>query len=359
MRVSVFLPYYNDEVFLKDCIESILNQSFEDFELILFNHSSTDNSREIAHSYKDSRIIHIDGEKNYGAGTGLNLINSLKYIKGDYVKLFCADDVMYPNCLQDLVAYMDENSNVDFAFGDVDCLDKNGTPLNFGGFKDIPSFSLKNTEIDCLRILFKLDILFPFSGFFIKTDILKKVRIDTTLMVLFDVSLWISILIKGYKIGYLNKYIAGYRIHDEQLCCKKNANLNSWRVNFEASKIHELFYQIDSLDMLKKLFPKNPYINKIDILTKEDVKFIIAFESLTSRVHSGYARTTGYSYFYECFNDKDRHEYINKRFGFDIENFREIYSKGHTSNFQYAKNLTLTQLAYLFLKKLFLKITLK
>ena len=71
MKVSVLIPYYNDREFLRQSIESVLNQTYKDFELILVNHATTDDCREIAHSYNDDRIIHLDMDKNYGAGTGL------------------------------------------------------------------------------------------------------------------------------------------------------------------------------------------------------------------------------------------------------------------------------------------------
>ena len=60
--VSVFLPYYNDAEYLPIAIESVLNQTYQNFELILCNHATTDNCREIAHSYKDSRIAEVDGK---------------------------------------------------------------------------------------------------------------------------------------------------------------------------------------------------------------------------------------------------------------------------------------------------------
>ena len=70
--VTVCIGYYNDEKYLGQCIDSILCQSFSNFELILFNHASTDGSYKIAHSYNDSRIVHIDAPKNLGAGASYN-----------------------------------------------------------------------------------------------------------------------------------------------------------------------------------------------------------------------------------------------------------------------------------------------
>lgn len=68
--VSVFLPYYNDEKFLEYSIKSVLEQSYENFELILLNHASTDSSYNIAHSFQDFRIKHVDMSINLGAGGG-------------------------------------------------------------------------------------------------------------------------------------------------------------------------------------------------------------------------------------------------------------------------------------------------
>ncbi len=66
--VSVFIPYYNDSKYLRKAIDSIFAQTYKNFELILLNHASSDGSRDIAHSYHDKRIKHIDMPKNYGAG---------------------------------------------------------------------------------------------------------------------------------------------------------------------------------------------------------------------------------------------------------------------------------------------------
>lgn len=116
--ISVFIPYYNDEKFLKESIESVLNQTYENFELILLNHNSQDSSREIAHSYNDKRIKHIDMPYNLGlGGSGLLTIEFLKVAQGKYTKPFCADDIMLPDCLEKLVNYMENNPDKDFAFG--------------------------------------------------------------------------------------------------------------------------------------------------------------------------------------------------------------------------------------------------
>ena len=111
--VSVFIPYYNDRSFLKDSIESVLHQTYQNFELILLNHASTDGSKEFVHSYKDERIKHIDIDKNLGAGSGILMLEFLKLAKGKYTKQYCADDIMNANCIEVLVNYLEDNPNKD------------------------------------------------------------------------------------------------------------------------------------------------------------------------------------------------------------------------------------------------------
>lgn len=357
MTVSVIIPYYNDRVFLAQAIESVLSQTYQDFELILVNHATTDDCREIAHSYKDLRIKHVDMEKNYGAGTGLILIECLKQAKGKYIKLFCADDVMYPNCLMDMINYMESHPQIDFAFGDVEFVDKNNKSLNKSWFKNRYKFSMKNTEIDCLKIYFEGYSFLPYIGSFAKREIFETININKSLIMYFDVSLWASLLIKGYKIGYFNKYIAGYRIHENQMSSSKSKNLIFQRSKFEASKFIELFFQIEDVNILKKMFKHNQWLKNIQNLTKEDLKFIIAFEMLI--LPSIYQRIVGYSYIYNLIENETTGKYIEKKFNFGIKEFREIYSKGYDSNFSKAQNLKLSQVAYIFFKKLFFKVSLK
>ena len=80
--VSVFVPYYNDRAFLAQCIESILAQTRGDFELILLHHASGDGCRQIARSFRDPRIRHIDMPSNLGAGSGVLILEFLKAARG-------------------------------------------------------------------------------------------------------------------------------------------------------------------------------------------------------------------------------------------------------------------------------------
>ena len=325
MKVSVLIPYYNDANFLGKAIESVLNQTYSDFELILVNHATTDNCREIAHSYKDPRIIHIDMDKNYGAGTGLITERFLEKASGDYVKPFCANDIMYPNCLEDLVNYMLSHPEKDFAFGDVEYIDQNGNSKNKTWFTRRKNFSLQNDEIACLKLFFYKGASFlPYIGSIIKADAMKSVKLDKSFIALYDMTLWISLLLKGYKIGYINKQVAGYRVHDGQASSCKNSKRIDKCVELEAYKYIERFLNSDNIELLKKLFCNNAYLQRTTDITPFDMKFITSYEMLFADL-CGY-KQAGYAYIYDLLQNDDTEKYLENKFGFGIKEFRAVYS---------------------------------
>lgn len=97
-KITVLIPVYNAEKFLNEAIDSILNQTFGDFEFIIINDASTDNSKEIILSYKDQRIRYLENIKNLGVAKTLN--KGLGLAKGKYIARMDADDISYPNRLE-------------------------------------------------------------------------------------------------------------------------------------------------------------------------------------------------------------------------------------------------------------------
>ena len=104
--VSVIIPMYNAEKYIAECLESLLNQTFQDFEVILVNDCSTDNSRAVAETYVEKfggRLKLFDNEKNSGAGATRN--NGLRRATGEYVFFMDADDTIAPNAFKELYLF--------------------------------------------------------------------------------------------------------------------------------------------------------------------------------------------------------------------------------------------------------------
>jgi glycosyltransferase involved in cell wall biosynthesis len=111
-RISVCIPAYRAEAFIAVAIESVLAQSYQDWELIVLDNNSPDRTGEIARSYDDPRIRVETNARTLDLADNWNAVASLA--TGDYLKLLCADDVLYSNCLAEQAAVLDHNPDVSF-----------------------------------------------------------------------------------------------------------------------------------------------------------------------------------------------------------------------------------------------------
>lgn len=104
------MSVFNGEKYLSEAIASILGQSFKDFEFLIINDASTDNTEKIIRSHRDSRIKIIANKKNLGLTKSLN--KGLEISKGEYIARQDADDISFPERLEKQAAFMDKNKNV-------------------------------------------------------------------------------------------------------------------------------------------------------------------------------------------------------------------------------------------------------
>lgn len=124
--VSICIPSYNGAQFIVDTIESVLHQSFEDFEIIVLDDASTDDTVAIIQRFKDRRVRLVRNPVNLGMGANWNRVLSLGL--GKYVKLLCEDDVLSPDCLERQVAVLESHRhhNVALAICNRDVIDCHG-----------------------------------------------------------------------------------------------------------------------------------------------------------------------------------------------------------------------------------------
>ena len=125
-KVSVLIPTYNYAHFLDETIQSVLDQTFIDFELVIVDNCSTDNTDEVVKKYlADTRVSFYRNETNIGLVGNWN--KCLDYAKGEYIKYLCADDKFRPELLEKFVAIMDQNPGVSImssyveSFGLISC----------------------------------------------------------------------------------------------------------------------------------------------------------------------------------------------------------------------------------------------
>jgi glycosyltransferase involved in cell wall biosynthesis len=127
--VSIITPTYNAEKFIRATIESVQNQTYQNWEMILVDDASTDETVKIIQDFaeKDSRIKLFKLEKNSGNGFARNI--ALEKAVGKYIAYLDADDLWFPNKLEKQIQFLKEN-NLHFTFSFYDCIDEEGNSLN-------------------------------------------------------------------------------------------------------------------------------------------------------------------------------------------------------------------------------------
>lgn len=363
--VSVFLPYYNDADFLRKSIESVLNQTYQNFELILCNHATTDNCREIAHSYDDSRIKHVDMECNEGAGGGLVFSAMLNVASGKYIKTLCADDMLKPDCLEIMVDFMESHPEVDFAFGDVEYIDDKGYDLHGSWFKSRDGFDIQDKEPDLIRKYASGISMLPYVGNISKRKIFDNIQIEKTFVMMFDMSLWLSFLCCGSKCAFINKQIVNYRIHSGQISSVDKEVISGLICLRESQYFYHILLNINNVDLAKEVFPKSKYVKQLKNVN--DIPFFVAYEMFNRQKPMFDAELS------RMLNDDKTREHLMKTFGFGIKELRDLRKDDFNKNKQLKKqkenikqkvyntspaNLGLSGLFFLILRKLFKYVTL-
>ena len=122
IKISVIIPVYNVEQYLPKCLDSVLNQTLKDIEIICINDESPDNCAQILEEYqkRDSRII-ILNQKNSGQGSARN--RGLEIAKGKYIQFLDSDDFYEPTCCEEMYNLMEQHKDIDVACFDCNiCL---------------------------------------------------------------------------------------------------------------------------------------------------------------------------------------------------------------------------------------------
>ena len=198
--VSVIMPVYNVEKYLKEAIDSILNQTYKNIELIIIDDCSTDGSKDIIKSYNDSRIRAYFNDENLQQPRTRN--KGLELAKGEYIANMDSDDISYLNRIEEQVKFMDENCDLDIS----GCYYK-----TFGGVKNrIVRTPLTKEECKLVSIITS-PVAHPTVMF--RHSSLKKynIKYDTDYKYSQDFELWSRLFFEGAKISNLPKVLLNYR----------------------------------------------------------------------------------------------------------------------------------------------------
>ena len=264
IKVSVVLSAYNSEKFLKQALESILNQSYKEYEFIILDDASTDSTKKIIQNLtnKDARIIAVYNDINKGLTTNLNKAISLA--KGAYIARMDADDIAFPARIEKQVMFLDNNPEIDIVGTAAIDIDENANEIQL---RTSPQF-----HDDIIALLPKANPMIHSTVVFRKNSFASIGFYNEAYRTTQDYEMWFRAAGKGLRFHNLQETLLKYRMDNNYhkrkslkyrlYDCKlrlqgfKHINLPFYRYYYALIPIILGFLPHQLYDSIKKLDPR-------------------------------------------------------------------------------------------------------
>lgn len=211
--ISVILPVFNGENYLYQCINSVINQSMYDFELLIGDDYSSDKSRQIIESFSDSRIKTFFGKENEGLFKNLNQL--IKSTAAPLIRILCQDDILEKNCLDEEVKFFDKHPQIGMSFCKAYLINKQGDTISKGALNDMPDVLDPSLSAQCFFYFGCLPG--NLSTVCVRRDSFERAGLfDESYQVAADYEMWVRIC-RYRKLGVLHNHLVRLRLHRGQL----------------------------------------------------------------------------------------------------------------------------------------------
>jgi len=227
--VSIIVPMHNAELYISKTIQSVMNQTYQNWELLLIDDCSADQTLQVAAAFGDSRIVVVQQESNMGAAIARN--RGIQIAQGRYLAYLDADDLWKPEKLENQIAFM-EKKQAAFSFTNYEFADEDA--IGTGKIVHVPPSltykqALSNTTIFTSTVMFDLTR--------IQKPLLEMPRVKSE-----DTASWWNILKSGYTAWGLGENLVTYRRPKKSLSSNK----------FEALlRIWNLYRKVEGLSIFK------------------------------------------------------------------------------------------------------------
>lgn len=202
-KVSIIMPVYNNQDYIKEAIDSVISQTFKDWELIIIDDASSDHTADIIKTYKDKRIIFLKNDRNEGVTASLN--KGLKRATGEFVARIDSDDICMPDRFELQVEFLDNNPKTVIVGSNAEIINSSGEKISI---TDLPMTDLEIRN----RLFIKNPLLHP--SIMLRRKILSKCgQYNEKFNGAEDYELWFRLLLLGRAYNF-KKTLIKRRIHD-------------------------------------------------------------------------------------------------------------------------------------------------
>lgn len=253
--VSVIIPAYNHEMYIEEALQSVINQTYKNIQLIVINDGSTDGTEAIiANFIKKYNNFNIEYLSKPNEGICRTLNKGLELAKGKYVALLASDDMYAPDRIEKQLKLMEENANIGLVFSDHYFVRFNQiTQIKATDYKpNIKKCFINNIQNVNMYEKLLTENIIPALTVFIRKECFDKVGGFDNNLKREDYDMWLRIS-KEFPIAFIDEPLAYYRIHD--------SNLSHTAVSFDTFKIFRAIMKKQYNDMpLKHQYLKRKYL---------------------------------------------------------------------------------------------------
>lgn len=319
--VSVFLSSYNHEKYVGEAIESVLNQSFKDFELIISDDCSSDNSWSVINSYTDNRIVKIRNSCNQGANLTMEKIKSFK---GKYVAIHHSDDVWKINKLEKQVEFLENHPEYGACFTMVEYVDENGN------FYDLPDkhvykgiFDVKNrSRYEWLNHFFFCGNCLCHPSVLIRKELYFKYNLLENrigMRQLPDFIIWVRLCMHENIYVYpetLTKFRLRRKVQENTSADRPDTHIRS---QYEYYKVMSVYAEICDSKQFLAVFPE---AQKYVVDGEINIKFALANMLLEGGAYSGWL--LGLDLIFKELNQDSSRNQLLRLYNFDVKAFGKL-----------------------------------
>ena len=321
-KVTVILTSYNHAKYLRESIESILLQTYADFDLIIGDDASSDNSWDIIKSYDDPRIRSFRHEKTKGGFIINEAISDME--TGMYIAIQHSDDIWEPDKLEKQVAFLDENPEVGAVFTWAKIVDEYGSLLMDKNHFYYNIFDQPNrSRYEWLNYFFDKGNALCHPSVLIRKKCYEECGVYRPgLTQAGDFDMWIRVALK-YKLYILQDRLVRFRVRQNDLNSSGDRPSTRVRGQFEYLQLLNHYRKIHDFETLKKIFPEAEGYERNG---QEDIGFILGIIA-TSKSRHAFTTLFGLNLLFEAINDPVRADKIKRLYGFSQLKFIELTAK--------------------------------
>ena len=240
MHFSIITTSYNYENYIKETIESVISQTYPNWEMIIVDDGSKDNSIEVIKEYckKDSRIKLFTHSNNQNRGLIETVKLGINKAQNDWLVFLESDDTIAPNYLEKKLEAIKQNSDISFIFNDVNLFGNTERISAFDKYFKITKEYLKNNPYpnNQLEIFKKYNLVPTFSCVALKKELFNRIDFNSPIKTLLDYYIWMQIAQKT-SFYYIDEKLTNWRMHDSYITKNKTSSIEKYGFKYKKFKL--------------------------------------------------------------------------------------------------------------------------